>query len=127
MDTRKRQLPALSLGRTLHTGQRTEPVSRVPERVSGDGVAPDRSSETEHEVSLSPSPDVLRVVLIIPLRQWVSFSKYIQGNVRVIKPKGFDGEITLHVLPDLGDDMVDFDQYETPTVDLTLLKAALKP
>ena len=70
---------------------------------------------------------MLYIALVIPLRQWVSFSKYISGNVRVIRPKGMTNPIELRVLPDLGEEFVDFDQYEAPTVDLTLLKAALKP
>jgi hypothetical protein len=89
-------------------------------------MAPDGDGEAGREVSFEPRPDVLKIALIIPLRNWVSFAKYIQGNVRVIKPVGWEGEVTIHVLPDLGEDMVDFDQFETPRLDLTLLKAALK-
>lgn len=70
---------------------------------------------------------MLYIALVIPLRSWASFAKYIQGNVRVMKPKGMTTPVEIRVLPDLGDDLVDFDQYEAPTVDLTLLKAALKP
>jgi hypothetical protein len=63
---------------------------------------------------------------VIPLRQWASFSKYVQGNIRVVKPADWDGEVIIHVLPDLGEDLVDFNQYESPTLNLTLLEALTK-
>lgn len=70
---------------------------------------------------------MLYIALVVPLSRWVSFTRNLQPNIRVLKPKGYEGEIEIRVLPDLGDDFIDFDQYDAPTVDLTLLKAALKP
>lgn len=98
----------------------------MPERVPKHAVAPDGRSTPEGE-GPAGADQAIHIALIIPLRNWMSFAKYIQGNVRVVKPAGFDNEVVIHVLPDLGEDMVDFSQYDSPTVDLTLLKAALKP
>lgn len=70
---------------------------------------------------------MLHIALVIPLRNWESFAKYVQGNIRVIKPTGWeDVEVVIAVLPDLGEEFVDLDQYEIPTLDLTLLKAVPK-
>lgn len=121
-------LRPLSLGRTVPSGKRPdEPVPAVPVGVPEHGVAPDRVSPSEGQLVAELPAETLVIALIVPLRNWVSFAKNLQPNIRVRKPKGYAGAVEIRVLPDLGDDLIDFDQFDTPTVDLTLLKAALKP
>jgi hypothetical protein len=127
MATGKSNLRPLSLGRPVHSGSVNDDLPVVPERVPEHPVAPDRVDPAEGERSPEPRGDLFHVALVIPLRNWESFSHYVQGNIRVIKPKGWeDVEVVISVLPDLGGEFVDMDQYDIPTLDLTLLKAVPK-
>jgi hypothetical protein len=77
-------------------------------------MAPDRVSTPEREDAPDARDERLHVALIIPLDKFASFSKWVASNIRIIKPSGWGGEVVVSVLPDLGEDLVNFDQYGPP-------------
>lgn len=114
MDHPQRPMRPLSLGRPVHSGRREEPLSGMPERVPEHGVAPDGIGKAESVSIPDTSPERLYVALVVKLDHYERFSKWLEGHVRVVKPSGWGGEVVLCVLPDLGEDLVDFDQYGPP-------------
>ena len=97
----------------MPTGRRTEPLSAVPDGIRERPVAPNGVSTSESQDAPEPRP-TLHIALIIAAKQYRGFCDYVQKNLRVIPPKGFNGETVITVLPDM-DGMVDFDQYPKPT------------
>jgi hypothetical protein len=109
----------MSLGRPVDSGRVNSDVPRVPERVPEHGVAPNGSSQPEGVGIPDASPERLFVALVVPLARYASFTKWVEGNVRIVKPRGWGGEVVLTVIPDFGEDLVDLDQFERPTLSLT--------
>jgi hypothetical protein len=121
-----RVLRPLSLGRPVHSGRRDDDLHRVPERVPEHVVAPDGDGSTEGTDTPLAQPDVLKVALVVPLKHWAAAFRDIAKGVRIVKPSEWGGRVELYVLPDLGPEFVDFDQYETPEAILTL-RALVEP
>jgi hypothetical protein len=110
----KKPMRTLSIGRTVHHGGDDKPLPAVPERVPVDLVAPNGEREAESVGPAETHEQRLRIALIVPLAQYASFSRWVGKHVRVVKPQGWGGEVELCVLPDLGEDLVDFSQYGPP-------------
>jgi len=109
----------MSIGRPIDSGRVNQPVSEVPERVPEHSVAPNGGGPSRDGGLPDAHDDRLYIALVVPLSRYTSFSKWVEGNVRVVKPRGWGGEVVLTVLPDFGEDLVDLDQYERPTVNIT--------
>jgi hypothetical protein len=89
----------------------------VPEHT----VAPDRSSEATSEHPAG-ARNAVSIALHVPDKQFVSFSKWVAGHIRVVAPEGV--EVSVVVLPEV-DGEVDFDQYRKPAT-LTIGKVVPK-
>lgn len=123
METGKNPMRTLSIGRAVRNGGSDQPMPAVSGRVSANPVAPNREHKAETPQPAVTHGDRLQIALIIPLAKYESFSKWAIGNIRIVKPEGWGGEVELHVLPDPGEDTVDFNQYGPP-VTITLPKSS---
>ena len=64
---------------------------------------------------------MLEIALVVPLDKWAVAMESLPGTIRFLAPPGYT--VRLSILPDWGQEWMDFDQYESPEVILTLRKA----
>jgi hypothetical protein len=86
----------------------------VPDGIPEHTVAPNGERKAENQGPDAAHRERVRIALIIPVAQYASFSKFVTKHVRVIMPEWWGDGAELYVLPDLGEEFVDFDQYGKP-------------
>lgn len=110
----------LSIGKPVHQGGANKPLLALSRRIPTHVLAPDGDGESEGQGPSETRPELF-VALVIPLNKYVDFAKWVKKNVRILKPKGWEGEVTLTVLPDIGEEYLDLEQYEVPQLTVTKL------
>lgn len=112
MDTNKRPMRTLSIGRAVRSVRTEEPLSPVPDGIPEHPVAPNGDSQTTSSgPSTAYSEDEVLITLLVPEVEFKTFSDWVARNIRIVAPEGLNVHII--VLPRMKD-VYDPNQYARP-------------